>query len=322
MRERQCFVQFIHPGGEHRPDMGDMRSWNFGRHQRKFLKRPGSYIAGGEIHQGDLTLWGEWEPESRVLERWHPDTRDAPHYLWEPYFADQHDTVHGQNTDPWVYGDCFQYTGCLQHTRRGPTQLRYLNRGSVVLFGSCVERARFVIDTVFVVDSWIDHQADDWRERLSGRVSDTYRTVTMEPWYSSPLPVGQSHRLYFGATPKAPVGEMFSFFPCRPYDSSSRGFARPAISLPGHITPNLVQGKKFTRDPSIAQLSELWGSVVRQVEGQGLALGVTAETPAIEDSLRETQARPSHSAPCRVVPPSCGTGGKRRGETPVGRPVC
>jgi hypothetical protein len=30
MRERRCFVQFIHPGGEHRPDGGGLKFWNRG----------------------------------------------------------------------------------------------------------------------------------------------------------------------------------------------------------------------------------------------------------------------------------------------------
>jgi hypothetical protein len=48
MRERRCFVQFIHPGGEHRPDAGDTKHWNVGDHRRKFLTRPGRDIADGE----------------------------------------------------------------------------------------------------------------------------------------------------------------------------------------------------------------------------------------------------------------------------------
>jgi hypothetical protein len=207
-----------------------------------------------------------------------------PHYLWEPYYEDHQDGLWRQNTDPWVYGDRFQYTGCLQHTRRGPTQLRYLTRGSVILFGSCIGRARFVIDTVFVVDECTHHDEANWREQLAGRVSDTYRAVTMGPWYASPLPEGQSHRLYFGATPERPVGDMFSFFPCLPLGDMHEGFARPTISLPVYITPHLTQGKKMARDLSTAELAELWNAVVSQVEGQGLALGVRAEAPAVRSS--------------------------------------
>jgi hypothetical protein len=306
MRERRCFVQFIHPGGEHRPDAGDIKRWNVGNHQRKFLKRPGRYIAGDEEHEGDLAFWGEWEAESRVLTRWQPDAPAEPHYLWEPYFEDHKDGQWRQNTDPWVYGDRFQYTGCLQHTRLGPTQLRYLSRGSVVLFGSCVGKTRFVIDTVFVVDEWTHHEEAAWREQLAGRVSDTYRKVTMEPWYSSPLPAGQSHRLYFGATRDTPVGEMFSFFPCRLSEEGDTGFARPTIRLPGLITPHLTQGKKITRDLGIAEVANLWRGVADQVEDQGLALGVHAETPRMHDFSRFLAPAPV------VIPPDASEAGRLR----------
>jgi hypothetical protein len=69
-----------------------------------------------------------------------------------------------QNTDPFVFGDQFHYTGCLQHTKRGATQLRYLDRGSVILFGSCREKRDFVVDTVSssIAGSTIT-------ERISGR---------------------------------------------------------------------------------------------------------------------------------------------------------
>src|SRR2546422_5325948 len=33
MRERRCFVQFIHPGGEHWPDQGDLKFWNREQHR-------------------------------------------------------------------------------------------------------------------------------------------------------------------------------------------------------------------------------------------------------------------------------------------------
>jgi hypothetical protein len=88
-----------------------------------------------------------------------------------------------QNTDPFVFGAQFHYTGCMQHTRRGPTQLRFLAPGSLVLFGSCREKARFVVDTAFVVGEFVDHSAQDWEQKLDGRISNTYRKVTVEPWY-------------------------------------------------------------------------------------------------------------------------------------------
>lgn len=44
------------------------------------------------------------------------------------------------------------------------------------------------------------------------------------------------HRLYAGATPSAPVGRMFSFFPCLSADAP-KGFPRPSIRLDGRINP-------------------------------------------------------------------------------------
>jgi hypothetical protein len=285
MRDRRCFVQFIHPGGEHRPDAGDRKRWNVRNHQRKFLRRPGRYIAHCQQREGDLVFWGEWEPESHVARRWSPDTPDKPHYLYDPFFVDHKDGAWRQNTDPWVCGDRFQYTGCLQHTRLGPTQLRFLDHGSVILFGSCIAKSRFVIDTVFVVDDWLHHRETDWEETTAGRVSETYRKVTMEQWYANPLPEGWSHRLYFGATPEKPVDDMFSFFPCLDYDDGE-GFARPTIDISGRITPHLTQGKKITRDLSVAEVRGLWEAVVHQVEDQGLSLGVHADEPRLRDFSR------------------------------------
>lgn len=280
MHERRCFVQFIHPGGEHSPDQGDLKLWNRDAHRRKFLKSHGRYLDHGESKEGEIVFWGEWEPESRILARYTDRVPDGPHFLYEPFFVDHRDGAWRQNTDPFVFGDRFHYTGCMQHTRRGPTQLRFLARGSLVLFGSCRDKSRFVVDTVFVVGDFVDHSARDWERKLDARVSTTYREVTLEPWYGGSPPDSQSHRLYFGATPQHPVGEMFSFFPCQPYDENGSGFARPEVQIPGFVTRHLTQGKKMARDLSLAEISELWQQVAHQVEEQGLSLGTYADLPA------------------------------------------
>jgi hypothetical protein len=56
VRERRCFVQFIHPGGEHWPDRGDRKFWNQEAHRRKFLKGRGRYITGGEAREGEIVF--------------------------------------------------------------------------------------------------------------------------------------------------------------------------------------------------------------------------------------------------------------------------
>lgn len=66
MHETLCFVQFLHPGAEHRPDNGSVKRWNTREHKRKFLVGPGTYVDGDKLLPGEIEFWGEWEPESRV----------------------------------------------------------------------------------------------------------------------------------------------------------------------------------------------------------------------------------------------------------------
>jgi hypothetical protein len=282
MRNRRLFVQFIHPGGEHVPDHDGLKDWNTGPHRRKFLTAPGRYLVAGAMRSDELVFWGEWEPQSRVVGTYPDPAPGAPRFLYKPYYSQPANSLGArlQNTDPFVFGDQFQYTGCLQHTKRGATQLRYLDRGSIVLFGSCREKREFVVDTVFVVDRWIDHdQANQRTPEVRGAVSSTYGEVTLDPWYAGDVPAERSHRLYFGATPETPVDGMFSFFPCLPAPAAGRGFARPVIRIDGRITPQLLQGKKMTPLRDAEGARELWAEVARQVEQQDLRLGVRAEPP-------------------------------------------
>lgn len=289
LRERRLFVQFIHPGGEHRPDRDGHKEWNTGQHRRKFLTSRGRYMQGGEMRADDVVFWGEWEPQSRVVREYPDEQPGGPRFLYEPYYSLPGGAPKPgmQNTDPFVFGDQFHYTGCLQHTKRGGTQLRYLDRGSIILFGSCLERRIFVIDTVFVVDRWIDHDRANQRlAEVRGAVSSTYGDVTLDPWYASDVPADRSHRLYFGATPESPVEGMFSFFPCLPTNVAEHGFARPKIRINGLITPHLNQGKKMTPMSDLTGAFGLWAEVARRVEEQGLRLGVRAELPRRSDEHR------------------------------------
>lgn len=295
MRERRCFVQFIHPGGEHGRDSDGLKGWNrTAKHKRKFLRSRGRYMTsaspGAQLHEAEIVFWGEWEPPSEVsvIDQHEPD---GPRFLHTPFFAPPLLDGSEQNTDPFVFGRRFLYTGCQQHTGEWETQLRWLQRGSLILFGSCRDRSRFVLDAVFVVSRYIDHRRDNHRAVLRGKVPRPYRTVTIDPWYAADVPAGRSHRLYFGATPARPVGGMFSFFPCRPYDQRSRGFPRPAIEIPELVNPGLVQGRKQALDLGTRELKGLWDDVVEQVlkTGHGLTLGVHAEMPRRRTERGESQ---------------------------------
>ena len=287
MDEKLCMVQFLHPGGEHRPDHGAIKWWNTKEHKRKFLVRPGKYVADAKLIDAQIEFWGEWEPESRVVETIADPTPHGPRFVYDPYYVLPNSYAGLQNTDPFVFGGPFHYTGCQQRTSSGATQLRFLRRGSVILFGSCESKSTFTLDTVFVVDRWIDHDRENYAKVLNGAISEEYLQVTISAWYQEPsesnscTPTRQNEtwRLYFGASYDMPFARMYSFFPCLPHGDKSKGFARPAIRIPGVITDNLSQGKRLSERSSVDEMRLLWDEIVEQVRRQGLGLGVYAELP-------------------------------------------
>ena len=89
MEDKLCFVQFLHPGGEHEPDHGDCKHWNIEpKHRRKFLRVPGHYRSDSSEagHSAEIAFWGEWEPESRVVETYPKDAASMSRWLQEAYW--------------------------------------------------------------------------------------------------------------------------------------------------------------------------------------------------------------------------------------------
>lgn len=280
MRERLCAVQFIHPGGEHGEDQPGLKEWNREKdHKRKFLSQRGVSVKGDRSpRESELLFWGEWEPESEVETVGIP-TPGGPRFVHRPFYSDPPPSGWRQNTDPFVFGAEFHYTECKQHTSRGPTQLRFLEHGSVVLFGSCVGRSKFVLDTLFVINDFVDHSRADYERVLNGRISDAYRAATIDPRYSAPGGDEQSYRLYSGATYDSPINGMFSFFPASTRARHPAGFARPEIRIPGLITAHLTQGQRLNPQNSLEAVKEVWADVVQQVLGAGMTLGIRADLP-------------------------------------------
>lgn len=142
----------------------------------------------GKNNKEDICFWGEWEAQSYLLLRFDPLLpSNLPKCLVKPFYnisqrdflhqysnalihqslessADESDEskINGQDacdTDPFVFhnGEGFKYTYCRQFTRKGftPVSLRYLEKGSVILFGSTIGN-EFVMDCCFVVADFID----------------------------------------------------------------------------------------------------------------------------------------------------------------------
>ena len=284
------FIQFPHPGSEHTPDKNNPNhiSWNQGEHKRKFIKNPGTYLRGDHKIDSDLIFWGEWEPQSDMIKKLEKKQEGDPKYLYQPYYSILDNKQFLQNTDPFVFGDNFYYVCCRQATKRGWTKLRFLERGSVILFGSSLNN-QFVLDTVFVVDSYVDIES---LEQISQHVSETdretYVDVTLKHILDntsdscikkneSNCTASQNFRLYTGAKFDNPVNGMFSFFPCLLYKQNlNRGFIRPAIQL-SDISPNLTQN--FKKLDTNQDYKQLWQQVKRQVEQAGLKIGIHSKLP-------------------------------------------
>ena len=289
--DRLCFVQFIHPGLEHEPDMAAGRSWNVEPHRRKFLLQPGRYVSAldGNPVAAKLVFWGEYEPPTRLAATYARPLPDGPRFLFAPAPVPFHPNDPPlMNTDPFVFGDRFFYSICKQNNKRGPTPLQRLARGSVILFGSGQHRSRFVVDTVFVVADYVDWDLSNYREKLKDVVPPEYFHATLEPiayeMKIRDLSPSQTFRLYVGATHDRPYEGMFSFFPCLTAQvGAEKGFARPALRRSGIVTDNLTQGQRMNPQPDLASVQALWKDVARQVLDQGLRLGVRAELPTVKN---------------------------------------
>lgn len=270
------FVQFPHPGKEHRPPIDEM-PWNTAYHRRKFLVAPGRYVEGDDgIHEAELVLWGEWEPPSRLERRWAPSGR-LPTVLHRPYWPDRIRDGFRQNTDPWIWGDEMLYSNCRQviGAKRRPTSMQRLSRGSVVCFGSTIS-GEFCIDTVFVVAShepWMPAEVDDLD------VDEAFKVCTGGSLATRAIDARVSLKLYRGATFDDPVEGMYSFVPARRADADDPRFARPSIQTE-FVNPSTWRSTWGSKRPlTMDKVRSTWQDLLQQVLSAGLVLAVHLETP-------------------------------------------
>ena len=276
-------VQFPHPGRELCPRV-DVMDWNRGRHGRKFMVAPGTYVnERGAATRAQLVFWGEWEGRSRIRRRWTPDP-PLPKCLHEPFFQSPTFTGPRQNTDPWVFGHAFRYSNCGQRTNGGRTvtAMQRLTRGSLILFGSSLG-AQFVLDTAFVVGQRV-------REYAPGSCDDepdeAFRVATLDALCAGrgtdacsgrPDP-HKTFTLYEGATPQNPVNNMFSFVPALVTGEEGVRFPRPPVEISGMVNPRNSRAVKGpTRPVPLENVQAAWESIRRQVVERGLVLATQLE---------------------------------------------
>ena len=290
MADSRCFVQFPHPGGEHKPDRSGGTGWSRRvveggcgssvacgpGHARKFMQSHGQWVGEDDsTGSGELWAWGEWEAESDLLRHLEQSgDRDLPRYLWRPYYVTPPHGYQGlHNTDPFIFGEHLLYSNCRQQ-KNG--YLKNLDRGSVIAFGSD-RSGSWVLDAVLVVARSVNYAADDAFYELADSVPEAFLHVTAGPLTDNGA--GARFRLYWGATPDNPVDGMFSFFPAARAGGDS-GFKRPGIKLPSCcFTPNLRMAPKGTRDLSCEDVRKLWQAVATQVREAGLLLGTHLAVP-------------------------------------------
>ena len=294
MKNVIAFVQFIHPGEESLPtgrNRTNLIPWNHDRHKRKFLCNPGLYMNNGQLVHDELTFWGEWEPQSRITRIDSPiEDRCLPHVIHRPVLdlnEPKRDVQKRcrQNTDPFVFHERFLYRCCKQTSKKGQTQLAHLRPGSIVLFGSRINKL-FAIDTVFVVGDYRDYY-----DKSGGMDFDPNLKK-----YAEILGVGLNGsgcgskysqlRLYYGASPDNRYEGMYSFVPCKRLSNSEQGWARPTLTQDDMrdiyadcITDKLQQGFKCNREATLDSNVAAWNRIRALFADRGYLEGVRFECP-------------------------------------------
>lgn len=295
-----------------------VKQWNYGRHQRKFLCAKGQYVQddGNISPEQDLLFWGEWEPSSRVssviktqgtgvLPKWvhYPQLiLDNQGRVVEPYINGKTVKIKKkcngnqivqivncarQNTDPFVFGEAFYYSCCKQRKKENnkctyvKTKMCFLDKGSIIIFGSTINSC-FLVDTVFVVGDSKPYKVSNYQSDLNGFIPKDYDQIMgFSLWNSN-----DEFVCYRGATPGNPVEGMFSFVPCRTTVDGIVGFPRMVLNknMLSLISDNLNAAPKFTPkggNAVMADVKQVWLQLCNIAASQGFKLGVNVKYDTI-----------------------------------------
>ena len=274
-------VQLNHPGNEKQFKIGKgyqkvnnliIREWNNeSRHYRKFIENEGEYIIALESksQNGNLLFWGEWEGNS-VFKLLNID-KGSPNGIHKPF----HSTlIRGfENTDPYIYGDCFKYATCSQSG-----VLTNLIPGSLILFGTTKDIG-FELDTVFVIKNF--ETAQSVFSNKGKNYSRVYHEETLEQLdntYLGPNP-SKVKRLYQSQT-WWDNKEYFSFVPCKV--NSGGVFQKTMLPIPPMAKQKV--GHPFQHLNNLNHIA-LWHFIVNEVIKQGFCLGIRFSEPTRNDKI-------------------------------------
>lgn len=308
-------VQFMHPGLEFMVQ-GRMvnkmsvpvmwRKWStlnsaghsqHVNHRRRLVRHRGQFVAGlnGELEEGDLAFWTEWEGPTRAMRILCNEAFFSARFQHEVQFpswvSGSGVAVKGaiqtgcggdafMDTDPCVFGRTFKYAICQQKAH--PT-LHRLATNSLIVFGSYKKnqhgREVFCLDTVFVVDG---EGIDYTYSTINGiGCSEAYKNLSLRR-------VDKDAKNTFYRGVRYGMGrEIFSFTPAKRVDDE--GFSRRCViddvetlNLPGIEV--FAQGRKQGFCSQIVEtetVRQTWRKIVDQVLSQGFVLGVGFDWPKL-----------------------------------------
>ncbi len=210
---------------------------------------------------------------------------DYPKYIQKPFF-DNTEPFPRQNTDPYVFGEQFHYCCCKQSRAGRPTQLAKLAQGSIILFGSTINQntphAYFALDTVFVVDKFIEYNEENFVSKLQGKVSEDYFEITIKSAFKGTIEKQVIEnkkpeiRCYFGASFNNKIHGMYSFAPCKEFKNNTIGFERVKLTNEDFdfISNNLNAAPKINSALSIEENIIRFTKLIKIINKQGFNEGV------------------------------------------------
>lgn len=281
------------------------RFWNSEpNHKRKFMKHKGWYLenCGDKFSitpkQAELFFWGEWEPESKFELTGNPYSAKGglPHAIHYPLLSNNSLGVH--NTDPYVFGESFYYTNCKQKQKRNGKKMLSLSSGSIILFGSEINRSEFIIDTVFVVST--KETVAEYKNHVNN-YPHILRQITIElkgrelnDWHT--LYKGKMYDLNSSYTEN--MTSTFSFFPCKANCGNS-GFERPVINCKDFDLQKPGAGTVLYTVKNITE-KEFWDKLIEVLLKEGYSLGIQLDDPLFEEITNSPEPKKNSEKSCRI----------------------